>query len=140
MGVNIIPLDVFESVREVAKKYHFLYMFVEFATAFTGWMDPDVTTKHLEVTEVGLGAMTALKSRECIVLARKSIFDMEVGMECIRSELDLEVGTMKNGPECIANHLVCTFDGAVLMGAVNSCGANVITKLSKKSTYLGVIV
>jgi hypothetical protein len=61
------------------------------------------------------GAMAAFIAGESIVLSRESVFDAEVGMECIRPEFDIKAGTMEYGTKCIADHLVGLFNGSVLV-------------------------
>jgi hypothetical protein len=115
LGFYFIPQDVLESIWKETKEYAFAGVITEFAAALARRLDPDTTTKRLEVTEVGFGVIAAFERRQCVVFTGKRVRDTQVVVESIGPETRVEYSTGQHDTKSVANSLMCTLDGAILV-------------------------
>jgi hypothetical protein len=84
--------------------------------------------------------MASLESRWSIVFARESIFDSKMSKEGVGPEFFIKVCAVEHGAKSVANRLMGTFDGSVLMRAVCAGGTDFVSKTGKERADLGIVV
>jgi hypothetical protein len=134
LNLYIIPHDILEGVWEKAKEDAFASVVTEFATALAWRADPDPTTKHSEVTKVGFGVVAAF------IFTWKGVLYTQMVVKSIGPEMRIKSGAGQRGTKGVANSLMGTFEGPILMQAIGSSGMDVIAKLGKENTDFWVLV
>jgi hypothetical protein len=139
-GFNVKPEDVFKSVGKEAKEDSFLGMVAKFTRTRAGGTNPNATTKGAEVVKVGFGTMALFERRQGIVFAGKSIFNPKVVVKSVWPKSRFQARTSEHGAKSVANGLMSALDRAILVGTIGAGGSDLVTKLGKESSDLGVLI
>jgi hypothetical protein len=100
-----------------------------------------MTTERAHVAKVGFVAKAKEVRRAGLVFEGKGVLNNEeIAMEGIGPEVGVEIGSSEHHAQGIANGLVGTFDGAVLVRAVSAGGQNIVAMTLKESANFVVVV
>jgi len=74
-----------------------------------------------------------------LVLGWEAVVNAQPMMEGIRPEFHREICSKKHGANCVSNHTMSTFHGAILIGRISTSGTNVIAEPSEQAMDFGVV-
>jgi hypothetical protein len=141
LGGNVIPEKVLSSMGKVTKKDALASIVDELALAFTGWSNPNATSKGTKASEVFfLAGMEVFKGREVLATGRIGVLSPKVVMKGIRPEFRREVGTSEKRVKALPNRLIGTLDRSVLVRSVGTGRENLIAKRTEEFTNAGIAV
>jgi hypothetical protein len=140
LGVKIIPEDVLGGIAKETKEDSFTGVVLEFARASAGWSNPNATTKRTHVTKVGFVAKAKKVRRVGLIFEGEGIFNAEIAVEGVGPEVSIEIGASEHRAQSIADGLVGTSNGTVLVGTVSAGRQDIVSVTLKKSANFVVIV
>jgi hypothetical protein len=74
-----------------------------------------------------------------LILQGKSVLHTEIGVKSIGPKTGVQIGSNQHGAKSVANSLVSSFDGTILVRAISSSQIDGVSKTLKQRTNFLVV-